>query len=182
MTTYISILRGINVGGNKPIKMDALKALYENMNFNNVRTYIQSGNVVFTRIETDVKEIESRIAEEIANIYGFTVPVIVFTKDTLHMIINLNPFINDPSKDISFLHVTFLASTPQKYDLTTLEAKKGVGEEMHITHNAVYLYLPNGYAATKLNNNYFESKLKVDATTRNWRTAKELLNIASKIN
>ncbi|MGV8964110.1 MAG: DUF1697 domain-containing protein [Candidatus Saccharimonadaceae bacterium] len=179
MTTYISILRGINVGGKKLIKMNALITLYEQLNFNNVRTYIQSGNVIFTYSETDVKELEGKIANEIAKVYGFNVPVIVLTKDSLQKIIDQNPFVNDAAKDISFLHITFLDSTPHEYDLKVIEGKKEVGEELHITHSAIYLYLPYGYAKTKLNNIYFESKLKVDATTRNWKTAKELLNVAN---
>ena len=178
MTTYISILRGINVGGHKLIKMDALRNMYESLKFKDVKTYVQSGNVVFSDNKTDVKELEDIITQQIEKNFGFIVPVIVLTKGKLQRIIELNPFSNDSEKDISFLHVTFLADSIKEYDIEIFENKKQVGEEIQFSEDAVYLYCPNGYAGTKLNNNFIESKLKVKATTRNWKTTNKLLNIA----
>ncbi len=180
MTTYISILRGINVGGKKPVKMVALKTLYEHLNFKNVRTYIQSGNVIFDDEETGLRRLEDKIKTEIERTFGFDVPVIILTKDTLQQIIDQNPFARDPNKETSYLHVTFFSDKPKDFDESLFESKKQEGEEMHFAPNAVYLYLPKGYSKTKLNNKFFESKLKVNATTRNWKTAKEILNVAYK--
>src|SRR5690625_371693 len=95
-------------------------------------------------------------------------------------IIAQNPFATDSDKEKTFLHVTFLTSKPGAYDRNALEDKKLDGEEIVVTDDAVYLYCPKGYGKTKLNNNFLESKLKVRATTRNWKTTHELLKIAQQ--
>ena len=177
MTTYIAILRGINVGGNKLIKMDVLKSMFESLYFRNVRTYIQSGNVIFSTIQTELQVLEDLIREQIEKDFGFVVPIIVLTKESLQEIVDQNPFAKDTEKEMSFMHVTFLADKPKEYDETIIQNKIQVGEEIHFASNAVYLYLPNGYSGTKLNNNFLEKKLQVVATTRNWKTTKELLNL-----
>jgi uncharacterized protein (DUF1697 family) len=96
-------------------------------------------------------------------------------------VVDNNPFVINPDKDPAFLHVTFLSAKPAKYDSSVIETKKQEGEEISFTDEAVYLYCPNGYGRTKLNNNFLESKLKVTATTRNWKTANELLKMAQEI-
>ena len=116
MKTYISILRGINVSGHRMIKMDALRQLYSDLGFENVKTYIQSGNVVFKFNQIDNKKLADRIEKEIAKRFEFQVPVLVTEINELREIVNQNPFLKDTSKDISFLHVTFLSDCrlPQK--------------------------------------------------------------------
>jgi len=180
MTTYISILRGINVSGHNLIKMDALRKLYENLGFQNVTTYVQSGNVVFTGDEIDVNESGQRISQQIEKDFGYEVPVIVLTLSKLKQVIDTNPFLKDNNIDIAYLHVTFLSSIPDHYDHKIIEDKKQGEEEISFSDNAVYLYCPNGYGRTKLTNNFLESKLKVGATTRNWKTTTELLKIAQQ--
>ena len=180
MTTYISILRGINVSGQKLIKMDALKKMYENLKLENVRTYVQSGNVIFSSRETDLKKLENKISQQIEKDFEFLVPVIVLTADTLKSVIEHNPFAKGTTKDIAFLHVTFLADQPKEFDKKSIEDKRLEGEEIQFSKNAIYLYCPNGYGNTKLNNNFLESRLKVKATTRNWKTTNELLKIATE--
>lgn len=178
MNTYISILRGINVSGQKLIKMDALKKAYENLGFQNVSTYVQSGNVIFSASGTEPEKLEKMIYNQIEKDFGFEVPVMVLTVEKLKQVVDNNPFVIDPAKDPAFLHVTFLSSKPGKYDSSAIEAKKQDGEEISFTGEAVYLYCPNGYGRTKLNNNFLEAKLKVTATTRNWKTTNELLKMA----
>ena len=178
MTTYISILRGINVSGQKLIKMDALRKCYENLGFCNVTTYVQSGNVVFSDNKAKPDELAQTITRQIEKDFGFNVPIIVLTIDNLKQIIDSNPFFKDSDKDNAFLHVTFLSSKPQKADFNSIEEKKLSGEEISFSDNAVYMYCPNGYGKTKLTNSFLEKKLKVGATTRNWRTTNELLRIA----
>lgn len=180
MTTYISILRGINVSGKNLIKMDALKKMYEGLHFKNVKTYIQSGNVIFSTQPGEEKEIADKIAKQIKKEFGFDVPVIVLTADKLREIIQQNPFIKDKQKDVAFMHVTFLADVPKEFDKKGIEEKKSAGEEMEFSDDAVYLYCPVGYGQTKLNNNFLENKLKVGATTRNWKTANVILEMASQ--
>ena len=178
MTTYISLLRGINVSGQKPIKMDALKAMYRQLNFQNIETYLQSGNVIFGDDKSDPSDLATTISSKIQKQFGFEVPVIALKVDDLKAIIEANPFKDDLRMDQQFLHVTFLATDPKKIDLETITAKKSPGEEIALIKKAVYLYCPNGYGRTKLTNNFLETKLRVGATTRNWKTVNELLKIA----
>ena len=181
MKTYISILRGINVSGHKIIKMDALRNLYENMGFVNVITYVQSGNVIFKGEDIEINSLENKISQQIEKEFGFQVPVIVFSIEKLKHIIDNNPFAEDKNKDKSFFHISFLSSKPEKYDTIRIEDKKQDEEDIAFSDYAVYLYCPNGYGRTKLTNNFLESKLKVGATTRNWKTTLELLKIAEQI-
>ena len=181
MKTYISILRGINVSGQKLIKMDALKKTYESLGFRNVTTYVQSGNVIFNASDTEPEKPEQMIYNQIVKDFGFEVPVIVLTPEKLKLVVDNNPFVIDPTKDTAFLHVTFLSAKPGNYDGSAIAAKKQEGEEIYFTGEAVYLYCPNGYGRTKLNNNFLEARLKETATTRNWKTTNELLKIAQEI-
>lgn len=181
MKTYISILRGINVSGHKIIKMDALRNLYENMGFSNVTTYVQSGNVIFSGQDIGIRVLEKQIYQQIEKEFGFQVPVILLSIEMLKHIIDNNPFVEDNNKDKSFFHVTFLSSIPEKYDSNIIKDKKQDDEDIAFSNYAVYLYCPNGYGRTKLTNNFIESKLKVGATTRNWKTTQELLKIAEQI-
>src|SRR5580698_4844358 len=93
METVISILRGINVSGKNKIPMVELKALYEKSGFKNVTTYIQSGNVVFSSKESDLKELPSKIQQIVFKKFGFNVPVIVRTVDEMQKVVELNPLL-----------------------------------------------------------------------------------------
>lgn len=181
MKTYISILRGINVSGQKLIKMEALKKAFEELQFKNVTTYIQSGNVIFQYSSAESAELEQKISGQIQKKFGFEVSVLVLLPGELKKILDNNPFANYPMKDISFLHVTFLASVPKEPDLETIAQKQAPGEEFRLIGEAVYLYCPNGYGKTKLTNTFLENKLKVGATTRNWKTANLLFAMAKEI-
>ncbi|MEI6090735.1 MAG: DUF1697 domain-containing protein [bacterium] len=179
MTTYISILRGINVSGQKKILMTALKKIYEELHFSNIQTYIQSGNVVFKFLESDPHDLALQISGQIQKQFGFYVPVIVLTVSELEEIIVRNPFLTDGTKKIEYQCVTFLDYKPEEIDLDTINKGKQEGEEFAIDGKSVYLYCPYGFARTKLSNTFFEKKLKVNATTRNWKTTTELLRIAT---
>jgi uncharacterized protein (DUF1697 family) len=178
MTTYISILRGINVSGQKMIRMEALKEAYEKLGFQDVQTYLQSGNVIFRANENETGILEQRITEQVRKEFYFEVPVIVLTTTRLKEIIDINPFISNLELNPSFLHVTFLSKPSADYDPGMILAKRSAGEEIAFTGDAVYLYCPNGYGRTKLHNQFLETRLKVPTTTRNWRTTNELLKIA----
>lgn len=181
MKIYISILRGINVSGQKIIKMDALRNTYERLGFNNVTSYVQSGNVIFSGEEFKHKDLEQKLSRQILKDFGFDVPVLVLDIEKLKKTIEENPFSGDPDKDPSCLHVTFLSSYPDAYDQKIIDEKKQNGEELAYSNDAIYLYCPTGYGKTKLNNNFIETKLKVSATTRNWKTTNELYKIAKQI-
>lgn len=178
MQTYISLLRGINVSGHKLIKMDDLKKAYGELKFFDIRTYLQSGNVIFRGPAADTKTLSSKITNKIRESFGFDVPVIVLTVDALKEIIRNNPLIVHETADSSGFAVTILSERIKKADDTIFQQNLSVGEAFYIADDAVYLYCPNGYGRTKLSNSFIERKLKVVATTRNWRTANELVKLA----
>jgi len=181
MHTYISVLRGINVSGHKLIKMDSLKKSCAGLGFTDIHTYIQSGNIVFRFKKINLAKIESLIKNKISVDYGFDVPVIVKDAGNLNNIIKNNPFLSNKSVDLSMLHITFLSAVPEKSDVDKLKDVDYSPDKFIIVDDIVYLYFPNGYGNTKLNNNFFENKLKVKATNRNWKTVNELCKIADGI-
>lgn len=181
MQTYISILRGINVSGHRIIKMDALKKLYIDLGFINVQNYIQSGNVVFSKIKSKPDQLAKNIKDAILKEYGFDVSVLVKDADEMQNVLKNNPFLKKKDVDLTKLHVTLLSKLPGQTELSKLMEYSFLPDEFMISEKTIYLFCPNGYGNTKLNNNFFESKLKVKATTRNWKTVKELYKIAESI-
>lgn len=179
MSVFISLLRGINVSGKKLIKMDALVNLYEELGYENVTTYVQSGNVVFCTSQKNSKKIESKIYDKIKSSFEFDVPTLVFTTDEFQELIDENPFLKDETKSSEHLYYTFLSKTPENADSVKLESLLSENEEFHFTNRMVYLYCPDGYSKTKLNNNKIESILNVVSTTRNANTTNALLKMAS---
>ncbi|MDD4970231.1 MAG: DUF1697 domain-containing protein [Paludibacter sp.] len=181
MTTYISILRGINVGGHNQIKMDTLRQLYVELGYADVKTYIQSGNVIFRDDSTDPKVLEKSIADKIMNTLGLKVQVLVLTIEDLKNALDNNPYTKDPSRDIAFMHLTFLSDIPDSALVQKIPADEFTPDEFHCSGKTIYLYMPDGYGNTKLNNTFFEKKLKVTATTRNLRTSLEIMRLAEEI-
>lgn len=177
MRTYISILRGINVSGKNLIKMNSLQEMYEDLGFQNVKTYIQSGNVVFQSVEVNSDELEQTISDGIVKRFTANVPVLVLEVSELKNILEQNPFLKDDKDDISKLHITFLSESPNKLLVDKIGDSSFLPDEYFIKGEAIYLFCPNGYGKTKLSNSFFETKLKVKATTRNLRTAMELVKI-----
>lgn len=170
MNRKIAILRGINVGGKRKILMADLKALCENLNWGNVTTYIQSGNVVFNSDKTNTK-LENELEKAIAESFGFQVPVIVRTAQELQSAIDQNPFINE---DITQLHLTFLKENPSEDVLQKILAYNYQPDRYKIEGKAVFIYCSGKYHKSKLSNNFFEKKLNTGATTRNWKTVLKL--------
>lgn len=179
MPTYISLLRGINVSGQKKIKMADLKAMYINLGFEDVLTYIQSGNVIFKTKKTALEKLEKTIKEGIQKTFGFEVPTLVISRAELSTLAEANPY-KDREVEHKFLYLTLLLHPPAKEKIQTIEAMEFPGEEFKITERVVYLCVPNGYGRTKLNNNFFESKLKTQATTRNLKSINKLLELSQE--
>ncbi len=173
MATYISLLRGVNVGGHKIVMQD-LKELYESLNFKRVKTYIQSGNVVFSSNNPN-EELKEEIEEAIENVFGLKIPIFIRTKDELQRIIEHNPF---PEEESNKIYITFLSDTPVNIPVKEIDEIKEEVEKYYISHKEIYLFLPHGYGRTKLSTNFFENKLMVSATTRNWRTVNKLFDLA----
>ncbi len=181
METVIAILRGINVSGKNKIPMVELKALFEKAGFNNVMTYIQSGNVVFQSNEKASKKLEEKISQMILKKWKYNVPVIVRNSNEMQTVVDSNPFLKMKGIDLEKLHVTFLSEIPAKENLEKIKQYSYSPDEFIIENREVFLSCPGGYGNTKLSNAFFESKLKVTATTRNWRTVNELLRLSKSL-
>lgn len=195
MKTFISLLRGVNVSRQNRINMLGLKRLYGSLDLVNVVTYIQSGNVVFDTGENDPTKITRSIEEAITRSFGGEVRVILRDKDSTNKILGSNPFLNQRNADPENLYVTFLSDTPSKLVLKEMispppDPRPEAGEiinlgswrkdEFIIHGKEVYLFCPNGYGKTKFSNTFFEKKLSVSATTRNWKTVNALCEIANQ--
>lgn len=177
MPTYISILRGINVSGQKKILMADLTELYKSLKFKNIVTYIQSGNVVFNTSIKSYNEISAKIFKAIFKKYGFEIPVLVRTIAEIEKVIVENPF---KSESEERLYVTFLDQMPVKENIGKLKTIDFPPDKFILNDKTIYLHCLS-YGNTKLSNNFFENKLKVTATTRNWKTVNKLAEIAKDL-
>ncbi len=178
MHTYIALLRGINVNGQKLMSMEKLRSLLEDLGLTGVTTYIQSGNVVFQAGRVAHFTLEKKIKTSILDIFGFSVPVMVKTKEEWEEIISRNPFMGKKGIDESFLHVTLLSDTPNQSVVDEIMAGEYGMDECILSGKVAYLYCPNGYGKTKLSNSFFEKQTKLIATTRNWKTVLKLRELA----
>jgi uncharacterized protein (DUF1697 family) len=173
-STYIALLRGINIGAHKRVKMEALQQTMRELGFEDVRTYIQSGNMVFKAATADTGRLADKIEKKLLSDFGFAVPVIVRTPSELHQVIQKNSFLKEVGMDISRLHVTFLSGFPEKTVLKSLDAIPAGPDRFHCGGKEIYLHCPNSYSDTKFSNSGLEKALSVQATTRNWKTVTKL--------
>jgi uncharacterized protein (DUF1697 family) len=178
MQNYVAILRGINVSGQKMVKMELLKKYIEEIGCKQVTTYIQSGNIIFGHENKNTPELTKLLEDKIQKEFGFHVPVIVKNADDLTKVLNNNPFVNLRHENIDYLHVTILASLPDATLLDKINTSSYMPDEFSVIDDVIYLFCPNGYGRTKLNNNFFENKLKLVATTRNWKTIIKLVELS----
>jgi uncharacterized protein (DUF1697 family) len=181
LKTYLALLRGINVSGKNPIKMNELVVHFESLGYQKVRTYIQSGNILFEAEVKDNMLVEIAIHNKITREYGFNVPVFVKSANELKEIYNNNLFVKERNLDIEKLHVTILSGIPRRDNVEKLKAFQSNKDEYIIYKNNIFLYCPDGYGKTKFSNTFFENKLKLIATTRNWKTVGKLVEVASKL-
>ncbi len=178
MNKKFAILRGINVGGKRIILMADLKALFEELRFTDVQTYIQSGNVIFNSKEesTDI-ELSDKIEASILKRYGFDVPVIIRTVNKLKEIVLANPFFQKKEIDTNGLCLTFLKNLPTAERIINIETYDYNPDRFKIIGKEIFILFTGKYHQSKLTNIFFESKLKVPATTRNWKTVLKLLEL-----
>ena len=172
------MLRGINVSGQKKVKMDDLRALYESLGLQNVITYIQSGNVIFECRNTNKTELKQKIEKSIEEKYEFKVPVEIRTDRELENILNNSPFghIELAEEGTQFL-VTFLSTIPSESKVSEIQHFVAAPEQLFICGQEIYLHCPNGYGKSKLSNSFLENKLGIKATTRNWKTVNKLYEL-----
>jgi uncharacterized protein (DUF1697 family) len=178
MATFISLLRGINVSGHNKIRMEDLKQLYLSLGFKKVETFIQSGNVIFsTEKPASATQLAADVRTAINREFQIDAPVIVISVEEFKKIL-VNPFLKE--KDIlpEKLHISFLSKTPEKHLAQAIVPENYLPDRYVLSEKVVFLYIPDSYGLTKLSNRFFESKLKVNATTRNWKTVNKLYEMA----
>ncbi|HTN46877.1 MAG TPA: DUF1697 domain-containing protein [Flavipsychrobacter sp.] len=179
METYISLLRGINVGAQKKILMKDLKALYEALGFEKVQTYIQSGNVLFQTKKQDKEMLSRKVEKKIKEVYGFDVALLHLTIPDMEKIIAANPYL--ASEKIQSLYVAFLYAIPETAKMELLKKIDLTPDQYSISDKAIYMCYDTSYGTSKMNNNFFETKLKLTATTRNWKTTIKLKELAEAL-
>lgn len=179
-STYVALMRGINVGGNHQLPMKRLAAMFEAEGCEDVRTYIQSGNVVFRAPARRVERIPSAIAQRILEQHGMKTPVVLRTAEELVAVAEGNPFLH-PDEDTKALHVLFLADAPKPAHVAALDPGRSPPDAFSVRGREIYLRCPNGVGRTKLTNAYFDSALKTVSTGRNWNTVLKLIALASAL-
>jgi len=179
MTTHLALLRGINVSGHNMMKMEALKTMLENIGFQNVRTYLQSGNV-FVDSEEEASKVGFMIKQEIFKVFGHEVPVIVIGKKDLESCFANNPFLKEKDIDTKKLYVAFVSTALKKESINDLKISQFKPDEASIDENRIFIKYAVGAGKTRLEGKYIEKKLNVIATMRNWNTVTNLLNIYSE--
>jgi uncharacterized protein (DUF1697 family) len=172
MTTYVAMLRGINVSGRNKLAMEDLRALVTSVGGTRVRTYIQSGNAVFDSRRSP-SSLVGLLQDELVTTLGSAVPVLVRTKEEFVLVTDTNPFVRG-GEDVASLHVTFLGAAPGLDAVVAAGKRRPDDDEFQVVGREVYLVCPHGYGTTKLTNAFFEKKLGSPATTRNWKTVLKL--------
>lgn len=178
MNFFIAFLRGINVSGQKKIKMADLRKSLTDSGFLEVQTYIQSGNIVLKNTSTDVREIEAKINMVILRDFGFDVPVVVKRPSEIKEILRQNPFTGvAEEKNQCF---TLLHSKPPEELCLNFSELQFENETFHLTDTCVFLNYKKGAGKSKLSNNLIERKLKVTATSRNLNTMRKMVEMTNQ--
>ncbi|MGH3135797.1 MAG: DUF1697 domain-containing protein [Gaiellaceae bacterium] len=177
-TTFVALLRGINVGGKRKIPMAELRSLFSSLGFEDIVTYIQSGNVVFRSTEDDADEISARVEREIVRAFEMDPAVLLRTPAELEEIAERNPY--RARTDLSKLHVVFLDRIPAASAAADLDPGRSPGDEFTLQGREIYLHLPHGSGRSKLTIDYFERRLRARATARNWKTLLELVELSQR--
>ena len=178
MSVKVTFLRGVNMAGHCTIKMADLLSLYKKLGFKDAVNYIQSGNVVFTS-DYDVEKIASDIENAILKKFNYNVPVMVRTAEAIQKIKHLNPYLQDKDFEPAKSSVIFLLNEPDNDQLARVADINYPPDSFKIIGREIFIYCPNGFGRTKLYTNFFENKMKVTGTARNWKTMTAIAEIAS---
>jgi uncharacterized protein (DUF1697 family) len=181
MPVIISMLRAVNVGGHNQIRMDALRTLYESLGFEDVQTYVQSGNVIFRARQKNLPALATKIQDAIEQAVGFRPAVLVRTTDEIRRAVVGNPFASRRNIEPGKLLMTFLAAEPGPESQLVLDGLKKHPEELHLKGRELYIYFPNGAGKSKLPWSSVEKLLKVQGTARNWTSVTKMLEIAEAL-
>ena len=172
--TYLALLRGVNVGGKNLLPMRDLREMFIQAGCYDVRTYIQSGNVIFVADPSLVPALPDLITAQITDQFGYRVPLLLRTVAQITEAIQHNPFLAAGVAE-NTLHILFLAAAPSATDIRNLDPDRSPPDAFAVCGQEVYLHLPNGAGRTKLTNSYFDAKLATTSTGRNWQTVNKLL-------
>ena len=175
MIRYVAFLRGINVSGQKLIKMEVLRQYFELPGFKNIVTYIQSGNVLFDTRETDEIKLTNKIEKQLEKQLGYKVPVVLRSIEQIKSVIDNNPF-SIESLGEKKLYVHFLSGVPERSQYAALDPYKNAGEELHITGDEIY-FVAASFGNTRITNSVIEKKLGVTTTARKWATVNKILKL-----
>lgn len=179
--TFIAMLRGVNVGGHRKIRMEALRSVCESIGLRSVQTHVQSGNVVFSTTDRNTETLATRIEAALANAFGFRPDVILRTLPELQEAIARSPFAAREGIEPSKLLVLFLARDPGDEVRGRVAQLPAGPEELHVSGRELYIYFPNGMGRPKLSMAAVERTLKVPGTGRNWNTVTKLAELASRL-
>jgi uncharacterized protein (DUF1697 family) len=180
VTVSVALLRGINVGGRTRITMDDLRRLFADLGQTEVKTYLQTGNVIFKGPAggpSAATALSAAVEQRIAADLGIAVSVLLRTADDLDKVVASNPYL-DRESDPTKLHVTFLAAAPDEDRAGRLVPPSGVTDSLTLVGREVFLHCPDGYGRTKLSNAFVERRLGLAATTRNWKTVVAVRDLA----
>jgi uncharacterized protein (DUF1697 family) len=181
MQTYISFLRGVNMTGHNSVKMSDLSVLYKNLGFKDAETYIQSGNVIFCT-DGDLSELEIalKIEKAILERFNYNVPVMVRIAGEIRNFYSVNPFLTEKDFEPSKMAVIFLREKATEEQIQKIDHISYPPDKFKIIGREIFIYCPNGFGKTKLYTNFFEKKMGVTGTARNWKTITTILNLAEK--
>jgi uncharacterized protein (DUF1697 family) len=179
--TLISFLRGVNMAGHNKIKMTDLSTLYKKLGFKDAETFIQSGNVIFSNPgNLPVPEIAAKIEKAILKKFGYSIPAITRTPKDLCEIISLNPFMDEKNYNPERVAVIFLYDKPSEAQVVKVKDVNYPPDKFKISGKEIYIYCPNGFGKSKIYTGFFENKMKIIGTGRNWNTINTLLEIAER--
>jgi uncharacterized protein (DUF1697 family) len=173
--THLALLRGINVGGKASLPMRELTAIFAALGARSVRTYIQSGNVLFDA--PDPASLVLAVTSEIAARFGYPGRIVLRSATELRDAFAHNPFVGSGSAAPESLHVYFLADRPSPAAVQALDPKRSPGDTFVVREREIFLHLPSGMARTRLTNAYFDAQLKTVSTARNWKTVGKLVEM-----
>jgi uncharacterized protein (DUF1697 family) len=180
MPVFIAMLRGINIGPHKRMKMEKLRASCQALGFDKVQTFIQSGNVVFQAAQMSSPVVSKKLEARIVTDFGFSADVIARTQDEMKKIVKNNPFLKDPSLDPAKFHVVFLSEKPQAAALKRLETLTLAPDKLRHSGKEIYFYFPNGVSGSSVWKHPLDRVLSVTSTMRNWNTVNSLYEMAAQ--
>lgn len=181
MPIYIAMLRGINIGPHKRMKMEKLRGSCEGLGFAGVKTYIQSGNVIFSAGKLSPAALSTKLGDCIVKEFGFSAEVISRSREEMKEIIDDNPFMKERGIDTSKLHVAFLPESASAAALKKLRELTLAPDRTHSSGKEIYFYFPNGVSGSSLWKHPLDKVLSLPVTMRNWRTVTTLYQMAMEV-